>query len=361
MALNFKSTPFTPRFTIGINGTGLLTRTTLALNSAYTYSSAGAGLAINFNAPKSGNLTDVYVYSSALTGTPASITIGIELRNATTAGTIGLTQHAVQTATITATANKWTRITFGTPYSVTVGLYYAITVYNASGAPTIDYPTIVTGSAFPRDDTGATISKTTTNGFSTGSNLSNSPCFVGVIAGTPFGLPYSSSMTNSTSSTNERGLVFTSPAVAVKAFGASWNSAGNFVNTGLKLLKGATLPNATPGTGELAIDITTVLQNDFVFITETTLDASSIYRLVADPVASSTARPQYIEIEDYAAFADVQAAALYNGAAYYTEQSGSAFVDYPERFPVMMLLLSEIVAGGSGGMIGGGNLSGGFQ
>ena len=346
MPINFAQPPIYP-LTFGFCSAMVTARTTTALNSAYSYNSAGAAVCMHFCAPESGNLTDVYVFCSALAGTASNIVIGVELRNRTAVP--GTTLHASQTASATTTANKWTRITFSSPYSVTKGQHYSLVVYNASSSPTVDYPTVVSGAATLRDDATLLMARTTTNGWTEATSLTTAPPFVAKIGSRVFGFPYTSALTNSASSTNERGLKLVTPfSSPVTMVGLRYESQGNLAATGLKFLLNATAPGSTPGTGEAAVAFPSGMVNfDGILFSDFQLAASTTYRIVFAPYVASNTRPRYVEIGDYSAFADVQAAAYVAGNAYYTEQSGSSWVDYPERFPVMQLLFSTVDSGGA--------------
>lgn len=120
----------------GIFGTTLNTQ---SLNSAFSYGSSGAGIALPFISAASGTLTDIWVPVDSYNGTWGSTDgkIQVGLYNASsTARKPGTVIGTPEDLTLSAGTTGWYRKTLATPLSLTAYTQYCIVVGDSDGGAT---------------------------------------------------------------------------------------------------------------------------------------------------------------------------------------------------------------------------------
>lgn len=330
-----------------------------ALDTAYGYLTAGNKCVLyRFACPVEGSLSSVYIYCTALSGTPANISIKVELRDYDNTTVPGSTLLATKTVSVTTSAG-WTQVTFDSPVALTLGQFYFLVVGNASAVPGTDYPTVITAGGVPL--VGSRLyCRTSSNGAASSSGGTSPAVVLAFSGGAVSGSPYTSNG-NQASNTLERGLFWPANAEAIKI--AAVLAILGAPATRIKIVKSSTAPAAAVGTGEQS---TIIRQSGIglVMLDEFTLLAGQAYRiLIGDYVGNSNA-PAYATIDDYSRYSDVQACAGYGFGGYYTRDNGSGgWTDEPEKMPIMSLAVSEIVAssGSSPGRVLRGRVLGGVR
>lgn len=316
------------------------TKAGLALSSAYLAGVSGAAVGMRFIAPTTGNLTDVYLFITAITGVPGNLTVELHPQTSATQPNTGTT-HATQTVAPGVTANKWIRCTFGTPFSVTQGVAYWITPGDAAGGgvnfATVGYQGGI-ASSVQRQMSGFT----SADGFATAGTLQNStpPMVLKFSDGTLFGNPFT---TNAAYANNqrERGLKIVSLTENLVINGATWSNPSSN-QSGLKIYSGATAPGGTP-------DLTVTFGNGAASIGSTqfpafTLKKSTIYRIVLTFSANNTG-PNYVQIEDFSGNTDITNCAFAGGQMYGTQDDGAGgWTDSIDQFPRMEVITQDLFA-----------------
>lgn len=322
---------------------------TLALDSAYTHNSAGDAYGIRFVAPASGSLTDVYVFVTAKTGSPGNLTCELRNYSSGTASRPGTTAHATQTAAAPASGGKWVRFTFASPYSVTANTLYWIVIGDAAGSGS-DFCTVQTASPLTNAEAGQTVFSpfTSAAGFSTnGTNIASyqMPTLCMKIGSKAYGVPYTTTGSYA-SSTRKRGWRIEGFTGPVKLRGTWMNSVSNC--NGTVIFVGSAAPGSTP---DLSVGAD---PNGSSWFGPYSCAAATNYR-VCITFSSSSAGQGYYQIEDYSAFADVQACAFANGGIYSTIDDGAGgWTDEKDKLPKGYLVVADLVAPapGSVGIIG---------
>lgn len=314
---------------------------TFALNTAYTYGTAGhRAVCISIIALRSEAITSVYVYCTAIWGTGG--TVNVELRNAASLTAPGSTLHASQSGVAVPGANKWIKCTFSSPYTVTAGTCYFLVIGNSDADPTNQYPTIATGGG-PYTDGVFLRSRTSTDGAITTSLVGTGvPCVIRYTTGAE-GQPYTATATGYTSNTRERGFKIT-PPVGMAVGEIEYPSSTSI--TGMKIYADGTAPGGAT-LGSITWSQATALANPTPL---TELTAGSTYRLVFTYSAAATS-PTYMVIGDYASHADVQACVVGYGWLSGTIDNGAGgwtdTLDVMPNVQLALLHIAEPVSGGS--------------
>jgi hypothetical protein len=232
-----------------------------------------------------------------------------------------------------------------------------VVVYNSSGTPGTDFPTVAHQSpcrVFDLSLTGSTFTvacRTATNGFATAAtnNGYSAPFVANFGDGTLLGQPYTAAGSYANDQ-NERGWY-------IPSNDASWNLLGFHAGTNIasataprvRLYRGSTAPGGAY--------IAEFLQDGSLYsplVGE--IQAGSAHRITYDFDANST-RPNYFEIQDSTAYAEILACRPLGGACS-TVESGGAWVDTAERLPAMALIIASLPtpSGGSASVdpLGGG-------
>lgn len=343
LALN----PFIGPVKLGTNVSG--TNTTFALDSAMVFGVSGDAISYDYTSRESAALTDFYFFVSAIAGTLGNIQCTVEVRN-DSAGAAGSTIHATTTCAVNG-ATTWARATFGSPFTFVAGTKYHIVISNTSGAPTTDFPTIArVTSRYPIVDTNDLTSRQSTNGGGTWTGGSVG-LFIGVLkfTGIPsIGNPYTSANVNYTSNARERGFYITARPVSFGLYEIRPNSGAITGINGAKLYKSTTAPGSTPGAGEeTGVWLST---GSAKFSQSAVLAATTAYRVVYT-FSGNSVNPQFYRIDDYARYADVQAAALGGGTIYATIDNGSGgWTDSTDTAPISEIWLRLMGATAGGGV-----------
>lgn len=308
------------------------------LSSAFTYNSAGASIAYRFLAPRSLPLTDVYVYCSAVVGSPTALTA--ELRSYSSSTKPGATVHATAVASAVGLSGKWLRLTFASPFTCVAGVPYYLILYNATASPASNYASVNHQGAITNVDTvaGTFRTLTTTNGWSTATSVTNPGVTVlrfndsgeSYLVGCPLTSIPIVAMTG-----QQRGLRLPPLDAPLELFAVNAPLLAGV--TALHVLKDSSPPGATPGSGELGVslaagvaDMSTIVFDPFP------LRRGVGYRVVFTFGAISD-QPGYYQIDDAASHADVPACGL--AGIQWTEESAGAWVDSSDRLPRMQLWL----------------------
>lgn len=322
--------------------------TAFALDSAFTFGTSGDAVSYDFIAREGTTLTDLYFFVTAIAGTLGNIQCTIQLRN-DNSGIAGSTVHASTTCAVNG-ATTWARATFGTPFTLVLGTRYHIVVYNSSGAPTTDYPTIgrINTRFAVSDSNDLTCRQSTNGGTSWTSGASKWIAVLKFGSGSVIGQPYSSASVAYANDTNERGFYIAARAVDLGI--AELRPSGTTLasTSAIKLIKSTTAPGASPGSGEYSGTNSTSL-GQVVFDANAIALAATAYRLVF-AFSGALTEPSYTQINDYARYADVQAAAFAGGLIYGTLGNGSSWTDSPEVLPLIELRLRSVGATAGGGM-----------
>jgi hypothetical protein len=319
-----------------------ISRTGLALGSAYTYDSAGAAIGAKFVAPTTGNLTDVYFFVTASLGTPGVTTV--ELRNIIvgTATIPGTTLHATQTITPGTTAVRWICAHFTTPYSVTKGVLYWIVIGDA-GWTTGNTTTIAYKGGPAMGSVGQKMMNyTTADGFHTAGTAVGSilPLVLKFADGTIFGNPYTTTYQYA-SSTLERGFKINGLTENIIISGVYPSKDTNKIS-GLKIYKGTAIPGSTP---ELTVVFGTGgTEGIFAYFTPFTLIKNTVYRIVFTFSAADT-YPLFLQIENYIASTDLLACGFGGGTWGATiDNNAGGWSDSMDMLPRCQLAIQDQVS-----------------
>ena len=324
--------------------------TTFALDSAYVAGVSGDSLAYVWIANENSSLTDFYFFVTAVAGTQANITLTLELRN-DSAGNPGSTVHASTTCGVNG-ANTWARATFGTPYTLVMGTKYHIVVTNTSASPTVDYPTILRiSNRLSVVASNEWTCRNSTNGGGTYSGGTTGQ-FVAVFKhgnSVVMGNPYTSTNTNYTSNQRERGFYIASRATALHVHRMVLPSGLTGAISGAKLYKSTTAPGSSPGAGEATGTAINANNLCSFFDSSCVLTASAGMRMVWT-FSSNSVNPTYYTIQDYARYADVQAARMFGGLIYATIDNGSGgWTDDESSLPNSEMWIETLTEPTSGG------------
>lgn len=325
---------------IAVGGPGSTStgETTLALDSAYTYASAGDALMYVFTPEESGNLTEFWIKVSSYTGTWASTdgVINVQVRE-------GLASTSVPSTTLTGSftipldgsTTGWIKTT-GISVALTAGKVYCLVIGDADGGAS-NFVTIVnkydsqgsptvTGSPF------ASITTTSIAGFSSaGTQASGSAACVLKQNGVIYGGSGFSTIATVTNNTVERGLRFQVPekCTLMGVFMPN-DSVMLFGNHTFKLYAGATAPGGSVLTSVTQTSSTTgasPLPTGVIFSAANRYDLqpNTWYRLVVAPV-SNINTPRKCTVGG-SPDADVLSVFLPFGNGHWIEESGGSWDD----------------------------------
>lgn len=358
-----RSVLFTP--VIGISTTSSGGSQTHVLNTAYSFgTAANQACAIRFVSPVTSTLTHAYFFVSASNGSVGNCLCEVRNYSSTTVPAGGAALASENASWVGAV--KWMQVAFSSPASVTRGTAYYVVLGNADATPGTNYPTIRTSFSGPAPTDsmlGRFRAATSTNGFSTGtlSTSGYSPvCVLKFADGTIIGSPYTASG-NYTSNTRRRGMKVNNLDKPLGITTAVWNVVSGTV-TSLETYSGTTIPGGT-----LVRTADTISASASALgasgMPELILSANTVYRLILT-YSTSGQTPGFWQIEDSASFADILSAGIAGGKIHSTISDGGspeAWIDETDKLPRMLFEVSQYGETSSGGAIGGGNLSGGFQ
>lgn len=332
---------------------------TQAVNSAYSFGVSGAGVNLNFQAPATDTITDFYFFVSATAGTGGSALVELRGDKGSSGFTPSATLIASQTVS-TLTANTWCHVQFVTPGSVSQATHYNLCITNADASPATNNFTVMYGLA---PSSSHNLSKqwfasgTTSNGFSSVSTVNLALGVIKTGTGIIVGFPYTSGATGETNNGLRRGMIINTLDSDVALMGVVTDQ-GNAQFTAIEIYKG----NAAPGSPTFTIPVDLGGYDGLLF-PEVVLSANTIWRIVGKPITTAT-NPRYIQIGDYADFADVQNCALGQGKFYHTIDNGAGgWTDDQSKLPIISLLFNRVGAvvgnGGTGGTGGSTQIIGG--
>lgn len=326
-------------------------RAGLALDSNYTYNSAGDAVGFDFVAPLTEHLSTVYFYVTAANGTPGNLTV--ELRSYAGSRLPGATLHASQTVSPGTTANKWIACTFGTPYECAAGVHYMLVIGDAAGTGT-NYATVaysggVSVQSEPTIYIGGTPSYSTAGYSAAGSAGNGMPLVIKFADGTIMGHPYDTSGTD-TSNALMRGLHIEGLTEQLTVRGVAWNGVATGI-TGLKIFKGTAGPDdAADFTWTFDASDSLRPTDSAAYFTPYTFAKDTIYNVVFT-YGSSQDTPGYYQNTDGAAQADTIACGFGGGTMYrcIDASSSNAWALDTSKFPRMALIVQDQVAITAGG------------
>lgn len=351
---------------------------TQASQRTYDLDSSGDRIGTSFSPQESGNLTELwcYVESYAGTWTNTDQAINFTIYRDLGGNYIPDTANVVASGTIDLTGSPtgWQGVT-GLSIALTAGELYFIAFHDVDGGAS-DFVTLM------RDcRTGGTLGDTldtpniagnacyTTDSWSTGANGSYPLPFMAKVGTVFYGLPLLN-FTVVTSGTYERGNKLTPPDDCVLI---GWAMATDLVmddsnGVTLKLYAdgnnpgGTTIRTWTPVWDDGGA--TTPVPNKLIFPESEweDLDGGTTYRFVLDYTSSLTVPRRTDPDDSWSGDAQTIGRALIGGPAQIqaTEESGGAWVDYPDStYQFMPLLVPRTAVAGSGGgmrLVGAGGL-----
>lgn len=329
---------------------GINARAVNLLNTAYTFGSAGTATGWGFVCPVSADLTEMYFYQTAQAGA-AGANVTVEIRS-DTSDRPGATLHATQTIARVG-GQKWNHVTFSSPFTMTAGTIYHVSIHNSDGTPGTNTITVLCTMSVQSgagagywDMSGANRAyfpeHETTNGWSSATFPTG--VTVGILKfsdGTIIGNPYTTGGASWTSNTRERGLLINSLPFDCEIYNVGVTSfTANY--SGIKVYR----DNTAPGGSTIA----TASQNNLgpTFTPPLVLTRNTKYRITTTFSVAST-QPTYAQIDDYAAFpTDLQAVSYMQGKIMGTVDDGAGgWTDFPDRMPNMILGIRRILSGGN--------------
>jgi hypothetical protein len=349
-------------------GPSSATETTLALDSAYTYASAGDAVGAVFLAPESANLTDFWIKVTAYTGTWASTdgVINVQIREGLNGSNIpGTTLTGSFTITLDGSTTGWIKKS-GLSIALTAGTQYFAVIADADGGAT-NYVTLAvryTASGVHTVGAFSDLTVTSTNGYSTaGTQNGGQPAFLLKVGTNVIGGGAISSVATSASSTNERGMRFRAPEDCT-LIGFVSTSDNVFFNSNISTLK-VYADGTSPGGSTLA-SVTTVsiasgtspMVDVFVLPAASRVDLTggTWYRVACD-YSSATTTPRKCTVGG-SPDSDVLSIALpFGGNAHYIEESAGSWDDTQtsvlSTFGPVLAPKTASASGGGGPLVGG--------
>lgn len=342
-----------------IGGVGSGANGTVALDSAYTYNSAGDAIGSRIVIPSTKTLDTVYAHVTSYTGTAANVNdLLIELRDNDAANIKpGSTLHD-SISVDPASATGW--IAFpGFTFSMVGGTPYWTVFADPDGNGT-DFATATRnqGVTFSEMESYIRYSGSVTNGFSSGTvafSANRVPVVVWKMSdSTVFGCPYTAVSTSSNTQ-NKKGLFVSDGfSESIKIFGIVFGSAAT-MGTPTVYEGGGTLPNdSTFAAFATALSHTTSIQGGMG--PAVTFAKETPYSFVSNPTGNSTS-PRKSQIGT-GADATLRSAMLGGGNWYFREQGNSAANtwanDDTSSYPHCALLVEDQVEVATGGGSGGG-------
>lgn len=360
---SFNSVTQSPTFRFGMFNTAAGTQTTVALNSTYTFGSAGAASGGRWRLPVAKTLNNLYFYVVSYTGTAANVSsLLVELRN-DSSNAPGSTVHANQTKD-PASATGWINCS-GLSYAASADTTYWLSVaedsYNGTDSATVltRMSNVAEGidGLYNYSRFGAT---DTANGWSTTTMRANTMSMVATFSdGTSIGDPFSAAGT-AANNTERRGFYIGGFTETIKILGMIPGAGSNNISA-LELYDSVTAPGGSVlATGNTQTLGTTHLVSGFLFETPPTAAKATVYRLVFTYSAAATSSPRKITIGT-GADANLRAAMLGGGNFYWAQANGTTNWNNDDNtgFPQADMILVdqvEVAASGGGPLIGPGRL-----
>ena len=360
---------------LAYSGQSASTETTLALDSAYTYASAGDAVMFNFVPQESANLTDFWIKVTGYTGTWGSTdgVINVEIRQGLNGSSIpGTTATGTFTITLDGSTTGWIKKT-GLSIALTAGQMYSVVIGDADGGG-VNFVTIAVRYTVNLVATLTPILRavtTATNGFSSaGTESSQQPAFCAKVGSIVYGGSGVSSVAASSSNSNEKGMRFQPTEDCTLVGYVISNVPSNFYTSNITAFKtyadgtapgGTTLSSVAPQT---IASGTTPAPNVILVPAASRVDliGGTWYRSAVDPSTNITF-PSKCTVGG-SPDADVLSVSFpFNGNAHYIEESGGSWDDsqttvIPTFGPV---LLPKTAAAGGGGLLTHPGMTGGMR
>lgn len=273
---------------------------TYALDSAYTYGSAGDAYMFNFVPETSGNLTDLWLYVYGYTGSWASTdgVIDVEIREGMNGSRIpGTTLTTSFTVTLDGTTTGWIKVS-GLSIALTAYKVYCIVVADKSGGGT-NYVTMGRNASGYSTAAPVNISSAcySTGGFaSAGTSTSAMACVAFKYDGRMHGGAIFTAFNTITAGTYARGNIIT-PNEPMNLVGGQWvyDNSAIFSGGTFKLFGGSTVASGSP-LASWTIPSTTLnsASADLPYVilfdpaTYYTLNAGTTYKFVIVPASSAS-------------------------------------------------------------------------
>lgn len=340
---------------------GTVTQNTVALDSAYTFNSAGDGVALKFVPPWSKTLALAYYYITATTGTAANINdLDFELRNddggglAPNRSSPTLHTSASMDPNGDASVTGWHQFN-PADVALTAGTLYWAIVADADGNGT-DFATLFRGLSGTLGSTsllGLSLMYTATNGFSTNPTITND-----VVGGLLLEMDDGTMLGNalvtdaaSTSSTNRRGLYVGGLTEQLSIIGIMAGTAtANY--SGIEIYDSSTNPGGTTLASGSSMLVNASGEAGHALATPYTLAKATPYRVVLTYSSASTAPRKLSHGTQNGYGAKVREGRPGGSGWYWAEANGTTnwANDDQDGYPHVTLLIEDQVAvtGGSG-------------
>jgi hypothetical protein len=357
---------FAPTF--GLFGLQVFSQSTLALDSAYTYNTAGdaIGLRVMGWPIASDALAFVYFFITGFTGTAANVDdINLEVRNgisATSSVRPGTTSNATGSVNPASTTG-WTRVT-PTAFTPTQGTEVWFVIADADGGA-IDFATVLAGIT---ESAAAAINyrsadrllrqgATHATGFSTAMTVltGTSGIIVELASGAVLGLSYTDDLA-STSNTLRRGLRMSDGVTEeFKLLGVTFETSTAWTTlTGVEVYAAATAPGGTTlastTTASMASTSAVNAGTGYVFTTPYVVPKATDIRLVFTYGLAATT-PRKMNIGTANGFSTPLRKARVGGSGWFWTEDNNAggWTDDQDAQPHMGFLVEDQVAVASGG------------
>ena len=323
----------------------------VTLTNAYVQNTSGDAVAIRYLSRSTDTIDAVWVYVTAVSGSPvlAATLIAEQAGQPTRPATAATLDTS--TAASTPGAAAWCKITFGTPYTPTVGEILWIVVHKTSGT-TCDIRT-GTNMAIQLGAPYQNVGYSSANGYTTNGTVQTEIPHLVKQGANYFGQPFTTcSGTAYTNNQLERGIKLVVPAACKVCGFVNASSTTSFAN--LVLHSSSGVPGgagiATYDLDSDAGETTGDLIQAKIFDADQTLTQGSTYYLTLTYTVNSQV-PLVYSIEDYASYQTefdairdanphIPIGVIDNGAGGWTENKAIC--------PGIMLLVSDYPAGGGG-------------
>jgi len=326
-------------------------RANLPINTGYSHGISGASVALRYFSRSTDPVDEIYIFLDDVGGTLANISMAcaIYAEHATSASQPSLTLLDMGTLTMPSAVDKWIRVVFDTPYTPTVGQILWFVFWNASAAPTVDYPMILSGTGLAAVSSVAYYSHgwSTVNGWSAAGTGQIELIHVVKQGSNVFGLPHTfTSSTFFATSTAMKGIQFTPPC-DIEVCG--WMGPAISATSGIRIYDAATPPGGSPlytfSTGVTAGQTRDEIAGCKMWA-PITLFGGVTYNIVCTYGATAAAFGAYIE--DYASFPAIFDATRDNFTicASVRDNAGSWLVDGSGQI-IMQLVISSFPMAGS--------------
>lgn len=320
-------------------------QTALALNAAMVMSTSGPAIAYRFVATRSADLTDVYLFVTATTGSPTAIRC--EIRAYTSATLPGSSLGYADIDASGGGTPRWHHVTFGLPVALTEGATYYLVIHNATGTPASNHATIaylgpmVNGENFVLHHRPLN----TSNGFTSATSNANGGIVVMKLSdGTLIG----QALTQNASDANnalERGIYIPGIDESIEIGGLAWAAMLGVTSVHLRRAEKAPGASATAGSEEFNQTLAQAsIDSGETRWTPRRLRRRQAYRLTLRMSGLATG-PGYYEVQDAGRYSDVDGCVIGGGSfAHCIDNGAGGWTDTLTRWPRMQLLLTGVPA-----------------